>query len=77
MNVPSATPATDVADRIPRNLLLGTAIVFAIACGICLLAGLPPFNAAAVAALPSLVAGPFIGGLITMISYHHAAPADA
>ena len=75
----ATTPASaqDVAAHIPRNLVLGTAIVFAIAVGICLLAGLTPFDAAAVAALPSLVAGPFIGGLITMISYHHAAPADA
>lgn len=73
----TATTAQDVANHIPRNLVGGTAIVFAIACGICLLAGLSPFNAVAVAALPSLVAGPFIGGLITMISYHHAEPADA
>jgi hypothetical protein len=63
------TAGDEFASRVARNLLIGVAIMFAISTTGCIIAGIEPFVAAAVAALPSLVAGPFIGGMITVAAY--------
>ena len=59
----------DVVARIPRNIILGIAIMYAITVGAALLAGLAPGLAMGVAAMPGLFAGPFIGGMIIMNDY--------
>lgn len=61
----------EVAAHIPRNIVMAIAIMFAITVTGCLIAGLEPFVAVGVAALPSFVAGPFIGGMITVAAYRH------
>lgn len=61
----------DVAAQIPRNIAIGTVLMFAIWMGGCLLAGLNLLAAVGVAVLPTLISGPFVGGLITMAAYHH------
>jgi hypothetical protein len=68
----SDTTAHDVAATIPRNIVIGIAIMFVITVGIALLAGLNVGVACGVAALPAFFAGPFVGGLITMIGYQRA-----
>lgn len=58
-----------VAAPIARNIAIGIAIMFTITFTGCLIAGLEPLEAAGVAALPGFVAGPFIGGMITVAGY--------
>lgn len=59
----------DVVARIPRNLILGIIIMYAVTLAASLAAGLEPFLAMGVAAMPGLTAGPFIGGMIIMNDY--------
>jgi hypothetical protein len=63
------TASDEFASKVARNLALGVLIMFAITAGGCIIAGIEPFVAMGVAALPSLVAGPFIGGMITVAAY--------
>lgn len=61
----------DVAATIPRNIVIGIGIMFAVTVAIALAAGVGPAVAVGVATLPAVFAGPFVGGLITMVSYQH------
>ncbi len=49
------TASDEFASKVARNLALGVLIMFAITAGGCIIAG--------------LVAGPFIGGMITVAAY--------
>lgn len=60
-----------VAAQIPRNIVVGILIMFTITSLGATLGGLDFLQAMAVAVLPALVAGPFVGGMITMASYQH------
>ena len=67
----SKVTGEQVVAQIPRNILLGILIMFTITSLGATLGGLDFVQALAVAALPAFVAGPFVGGMITMASYQH------
>lgn len=70
----------DVATVIARSIAIGIAIMFSIVFLGGLIGGLEPWVAVGVAALPSFVAGPFIGGMITVATFNdadHAPEPDA
>ncbi|MEO6988172.1 MAG: hypothetical protein ABI239_05930 [Aquihabitans sp.] len=65
-----STTAQDVLTRqIKRNIALGIAFCFALAMLMCLPAGIGWGEAAMVALLPAFFGGPFVGGLVTVISW--------
>lgn len=66
----STNTAQDVAAHIPRNIAIGTVGMFALWVAGCLAAGLAPLAAVGVAVLPTLISGPFVGGMITVAAYH-------
>jgi hypothetical protein len=65
------TPMTaqDVAGQIPRNSAIGTVVMFALWIGGCLAAGCTLLAAVGVAVLPTIISGPFVGGLLTVAAY--------
>ncbi len=66
----SPVPATpDIAPVIARNIAIGVAIMFSIVAAGGLVVGLEPLVALGVAVLPGLVAGPFIGGMLTVAAF--------
>lgn len=65
-----ATTAQDaLARQIKRNVALGIVFCFVLTVLICLPAGIGLARAAAVAVLPAGFAGPFVGGLATVIAW--------
>ena len=61
---------------IRRNVLIGLIAMLAITTGIALLAGTDPMQAVGIAAVPAVFAGPFLGGLFTMVQVHNHEGAD-
>jgi hypothetical protein len=59
-------PSEALARALIRNVLGGIAIMYAITVAICLYSLSFPM-AAGVALLPGVLAGPFLGGLVTML----------
>lgn len=62
-----------LADVITRNVVIGVIAMLAATAGIALLAGTSPGEALAIAAVPAVFGGPFIGGLLTMVQVHRRA----
>jgi len=56
---------------IARSAVLGFLIAFVITAAVTLIAGQNLLVAAGVALMPALFAGPFVAGLLVVISYHH------
>ena len=59
----------DVVAKLPRNIGIGVLVMFVVTVLIALPAGLGLSVAVGVAVLPAVFAGPFIGGLMTVVSY--------
>lgn len=59
----------DAAHVIGRGAVLGTLIAFAITFVAAMIAGVEPLEAAGIAALPALFAGPLVAGLLIMANY--------
>lgn len=66
----------DVAGVIARNIVVGFAVMFVTTAGIALASGQDLGVSVAVAAVPAFFAGPFLGGLLTMIHLHRLEAAD-
>lgn len=60
------SPSDVFARRLIVNVLAGVVVTYGVTVAICLPA-LPAATAAGVAALPGVFAGPFVGGLVTMV----------
>lgn len=56
------------ARRLTRNVLLGIVAMYGVSLALCLPGGLSLGLAAGVALLPAVFAGPFVGGLVTMVT---------
>jgi hypothetical protein len=60
----------DLAGAIRRNVGIGVVVMLVATAGIALLAGTSLGEAVAIAAVPAVFGGPFIGGLVTMVQLH-------
>lgn len=69
----------DIAPLIARNIVIGIVIMAGIVFAGGVITGLEPAVAFGVAVLPGLVAGPFIGGMLTVAAFrdHDEAPASS
>lgn len=71
------SPSEVLARRLIGNVLAGVVVMYGVTIAICLPA-LSLTMAAGVAALPAVFAGPFVGGLVTMVmATRQAAAAEA
>lgn len=61
----------DAARVIARSGILGALVAFAITVVVALIAGQDLVNAAAIASMPALFAGPLVAGLFVMTTWHH------
>lgn len=59
-----------IGPTLVRNSILGALIAFALTFGICLLSGQEVLDAAGVAAMPALFAGPLVAGMLTVTNYN-------
>lgn len=66
---PAADDQFDAIRVIARNALLGMVIAFVITVAVSMVAGQDFVNAAAIASMPALFAGPFVAGLLTVVEY--------
>lgn len=66
----SDTTGPDVAAVITRNIAIGLVVMFLLTVGIVLASGQDLGVSLAVAAVPAGFAGPFLGGLLTVIHFH-------
>ncbi len=72
----SDTTGPDVAAVITKNIAIGLVVMFLVTVGIVLASGQDIGISLAVAAVPAVFAGPFLGGLLTMIHFHRLEVAD-
>jgi hypothetical protein len=66
MSKDNVSPSTAFARSLTLNVVAGVVVMYVITIAICL-RGLEVGMAAAVSALPAVFAGPFLGGLVTMV----------
>jgi hypothetical protein len=66
MSKNSVSPSTAFARSLTLNVVAGVVVMYAITVAICL-RGLDVGVAAGVSVLPAVFAGPFLGGLVTMV----------
>ena len=71
MRLDQNNPSDALARRLIVNVLAGIAVMYGVTIAICL-PSLSTSTAAGVAALPAVFAGPFVGGLATMVMSAHA-----
>jgi hypothetical protein len=70
-SAPAGAPS-DIAHVIGRNIAIGIAVMFSIVALGGIVVGLEPWVAVGVAVLPGIVAGPFIGGMLTVAAFRDA-----
>jgi hypothetical protein len=61
--------------QLTRNVLLGTVVMYGVTLALCIPAGSVGM-AAGIAVLPGVVAGPFVGGLVTLVTAAHRSAAN-
>jgi hypothetical protein len=59
----------DAAHVIGRGAVLGALVAFAITFGASMIAGVQPLEAAGIAAMPAIFAGPLVAGMIIITNY--------
>lgn len=59
----------DLLAKIPRNVAIGFIVMFVVTVLMALPSGMGVGAAAVTALLPAVFAGPFVGGLMTVVAY--------
>jgi hypothetical protein len=70
-----AEPEVDYTRHLARNLIIGLVAAYAVTIGICY-AGLRELDlSAAIAIVPAVFAGPYVGIMMTLVGAHRHQPA--
>ena len=72
----SDTTGPDAAAVITKNIATGLVVMFLVTLGIVLASGQDLLVSLEVAAVPAFFAGPFLGGMLTMVHFHRLEVAD-